>query len=155
MRFEAFEAVWPFSPLDSRAQARTAFEALADEERAAAVKWAKPFVELHEERKRKLPMARTYLAEKRFAEFKPAPGKAAVPVVVVWPGTPQAAAWDRYKREVEGMTKGLLFLSEKRHPETGRMTKCAVLQSEWPPSAKDRAAAGVETSRDGPRGARA
>lgn len=147
LRFSDFEAVWPFSPLDSRAQARAAFEALSDEERASAVKWARRFVELHEERKRKLPMARTYLAERRFAEFRAEPGKPVIPVVVVWPGTPQAAAWDRYKRTAGGK---LLFLQERRDA-SGRLAKCAVLPSEWPPSTSDARASGGEGQRDGPR----
>lgn len=149
LRFEAFEGVWPFDPLDSKAQARRAFEALCDEDRRSAVKWAKRFVELHEERKRKLCLARTYLEEKRFAQFRIDPGKAGIPVVIVWPGTPQAAAWDRYKREVEGFRKGLLFLVERKTPD-GRLSKCAILPSEWPPSAKDVAAIEQPSQREGP-----
>lgn len=149
LRFDAFEKVWPFDPLDSKAQAKRAFEALVDEDRRSAVKWAKRFVELHEERKRKLCLARTYLEEKRFEQFKLLPGAAGVPVVIVWPGTPQAAAWDRYKREVEGKPKGLLFLSERKTPD-GRFSKCAILPSEWPPTAKDIASAEAASARDGP-----
>lgn len=145
LRFEAFEAVWPFDPLDSKAQARKAFEALADEERAAAVKWARRFVELHEERKRKLCLARTYLDEKRFAQFKTAPEQACIPTVVVWSGTPQAAAWDRYKRANGGR---LLMLKERRNDD-GKLTKYALLPSEWPPPAKALEAPGSGQT-DGP-----
>lgn len=146
LRFEAFEAVWPFDPLDSKAQARKAFEALADEERAAAVKWARRFVELHEERKRKLCLARTYLEEKRFAQFKTAPDQACIPTVVVWAGTPQAAAWDRYKRANGGR---LLMLKERRNDD-GKLTKYALLPSEWPPPAKT-IEGPSSSARDGPR----
>ncbi|MFO1118332.1 MAG: hypothetical protein U1E28_21895 [Beijerinckiaceae bacterium] len=130
--FEKFAFRWRFEdPTDIPGPAQKVFDSLSEIDRANAYAGVEPYFTHCRVNERKVCHARRYLQERRWERFRKSDDVDLADLVWIEAGTPEAAAWNRYKREVEGIRKGLL-MQEMARPNGSRAVG-RYMPSKWPP----------------------
>jgi hypothetical protein len=131
--WDAFKDRWAWSLSDRPEAARRAFRLLATDERDLAIRFAPSYAAHCSAISRKQCHASTWLREKGWQPFVEAEARSPhKPSEHVWieGGSPEAAAWDRHVRAVEG--KRGLFMAHLKRPD-GTAGRGCYKPSKWPP----------------------
>ena len=132
LRWKDFSDAWGFTdPTDLPVPAQRVFARLSVDQQTAAVGGARRYKTHCRVNDRKAKHARSWLNDRGWEAGAPVlAADVAANLVWVERGTQEAAAWNKYKIEVEGV-RGL-FMSEQPRPDGARAVG-RYMPSKWPP----------------------
>jgi hypothetical protein len=134
--WEKFETAWSWDVMESREPARRAFEQLDAVDQDRASRFARQYCEIAARRQRRKVNASKWLRDRGWENLAQQATAGTLPPskVIIWAGTPQAAAWARHH------AKPKLFMTEMKRPDGSRALG-RLEDSEWPPSRAEAPAA--------------
>ncbi len=144
-QWTAFEAAWPFDPLEPRERSRRAFGRLTDADRTAAIAHVGDHLRACRKADRRIGAARSYLAERKFEGWRTGALTHAGEQIFVRCGTPAFDAWEqRWREENNRLPREKLFTIERKID--GQVYRGTLRPTLFPPKrkadeARDRAAA--------------